>query len=581
MSSTMTPQDTAAPAGTTGAPRAFRGRSLEEILPQIREALGDDAIILRQREGLSGGVGGFFQQRFVEVEAVAGLVRGSFDAYDSEPAFPDDEPLAAAPARAPLPSGRRVEVRDDTPAPAPVPAAPRATEPAATGPAEAAAPAQPTTELDGPAFLRHLDAALRRREDEAPADATAPAAEAPASVQTPAPVAAPAPVEAAAPAPVAPAPVEPRLVTYKPTRARIVKAASVTETAAATPAAPVVEAAPAAAAPAPVAPTTTEQPAAVAEAPAPAPAIKPWAPKRTAVRDGGARALAGIAAAPEHLQVTVPAEPAADEEEPAAPRRRDVRVSRPAGTATAPATPATPTVDLDIAEYVLVSRGLTPEIARPVVREAVVAGGDLDVAARELLAARLPVVADRTDVRTIAVAGGPGSGRTSAVGALCRAYVAEHRSVLVVALRPTDGGAALRAAVAGTRAQVFVAQDGDEIARVRDARDADVCLIDTPVVRKGRAKLIATVAADLRAAGADEVHLAVPGTDAAVGVTATVDAFAELGADALLMTHRDLADRPGGIVSGAILRRLPVSYVTDGQGIALADPAGLARMVRP
>src|SRR3954447_7244646 len=52
--------------------RVFRGRSLEEVLPQIREALGPDAIITRQREGLQGGIAGFFQKQFIEVEARAG-----------------------------------------------------------------------------------------------------------------------------------------------------------------------------------------------------------------------------------------------------------------------------------------------------------------------------------------------------------------------------------------------------------------------------------------------------------------------------------------------------------------------------
>jgi flagellar biosynthesis GTPase FlhF len=47
----------------------YRGRSLEELLPQIRAELGPDAIVLRRREGLAGGVGGFFQRPFVEVEA--------------------------------------------------------------------------------------------------------------------------------------------------------------------------------------------------------------------------------------------------------------------------------------------------------------------------------------------------------------------------------------------------------------------------------------------------------------------------------------------------------------------------------
>jgi flagellar biosynthesis GTPase FlhF len=41
--------------------KTFRGRTLEELLPKIRAELGADAIVLRRREGLAGGVGGFFQ----------------------------------------------------------------------------------------------------------------------------------------------------------------------------------------------------------------------------------------------------------------------------------------------------------------------------------------------------------------------------------------------------------------------------------------------------------------------------------------------------------------------------------------
>src|SRR3954451_24059063 len=49
--------------------KTFRGRSREEVLPRIREELGPDAIVLRRREGLSGGVGGLFQRRYIEVDA--------------------------------------------------------------------------------------------------------------------------------------------------------------------------------------------------------------------------------------------------------------------------------------------------------------------------------------------------------------------------------------------------------------------------------------------------------------------------------------------------------------------------------
>src|SRR5215207_11345762 len=61
--------------------KTFRGRSLEEVLPQVRSELGADAIVVRRREGLAGGVGGFFQRSFVEVEA--------------RPALDDEKPLEA------------------------------------------------------------------------------------------------------------------------------------------------------------------------------------------------------------------------------------------------------------------------------------------------------------------------------------------------------------------------------------------------------------------------------------------------------------------------------------------------------
>jgi flagellar biosynthesis GTPase FlhF len=94
--------------------RTYRGRTLEEILPQIREELGPDAIILREREGLVGGVGGFFAQRFIEVEARRGdgleleperSSGSSIDIYDEDdelgfvppaPDFAAEQPLLGA-----------------------------------------------------------------------------------------------------------------------------------------------------------------------------------------------------------------------------------------------------------------------------------------------------------------------------------------------------------------------------------------------------------------------------------------------------------------------------------------------------
>src|SRR3954451_3722728 len=73
----------------TSATRTYRGRSLEEILPRIRAELGPDAVITRQREGLTGGVAGFFQKQFIEVEARAGPPSRRFDVVDDSDALPE------------------------------------------------------------------------------------------------------------------------------------------------------------------------------------------------------------------------------------------------------------------------------------------------------------------------------------------------------------------------------------------------------------------------------------------------------------------------------------------------------------
>jgi flagellar biosynthesis GTPase FlhF len=67
--STTTPEKTNGHGHDLDGVRTYRARKLEDLIPQIRADLGPDAIILRQREGLTGGVGGFFAQRCVEVEA--------------------------------------------------------------------------------------------------------------------------------------------------------------------------------------------------------------------------------------------------------------------------------------------------------------------------------------------------------------------------------------------------------------------------------------------------------------------------------------------------------------------------------
>src|SRR4051812_49453992 len=75
--------------------KTFRGLSLAEVEAKVRAELGDDAVVVRQREGLTGGVGGFFQRRIFEVEAVAGNGASVAPTPEAE--------AEAAPAAAPAP----------------------------------------------------------------------------------------------------------------------------------------------------------------------------------------------------------------------------------------------------------------------------------------------------------------------------------------------------------------------------------------------------------------------------------------------------------------------------------------------
>ena len=56
----------------TIATKTFRARSLTDALAQVRDELGPDAVVVRRREGLEGGVAGFFQKAVVEIEALPG-----------------------------------------------------------------------------------------------------------------------------------------------------------------------------------------------------------------------------------------------------------------------------------------------------------------------------------------------------------------------------------------------------------------------------------------------------------------------------------------------------------------------------
>ncbi len=140
-------------AAVDNEPRTYRGTNLDELLPKIREELGPDAIVLRQRDGLDGGIGGFFQKRCVEVVARRAAPR--VNRYDEDPPAGEDEPPApaiqeilrvASPFVEQLQAAQaeQAQTEAETEADVPVATAVAVAEPAAVEPVAAIEPEQPS-----------------------------------------------------------------------------------------------------------------------------------------------------------------------------------------------------------------------------------------------------------------------------------------------------------------------------------------------------------------------------------------------------------------------------------------------------
>ena len=569
--STLTEPHTNGHDRDLGGVRTYRGRKLEDLIPQIRAELGPDAIILRQREGLMGGVGGFFAQKCVEVDAQAAP---RVDIYDEEepvngwelnedeqyslpalPALPApsaEEPVTPAPVPAPaaiLPAPEAPvafeapAAREDiAPVPTPVPEAPASPQNAIPAPPAATPPAAPPAEGAAESFVTRLEQAAAHVDieelvklvttgglptsDEAP-EPLAPEAPAPA----PGPIAAE-PVPAPAPEPVAPAP------------------APAPEPVAQAPAAP----APAVEAPgpAPVAPA----PAPVAPAPAPVASVAP--------------APTPFAAAP----VSAPVPPAASP-----------WVAKQAGA-------------LDSAEAAAVAEELTSQgvsdawahelIIAAAAHRSPLAKGSLRDAVRATLAATIPAPAPLPATgAAVAFVGAGGAGKTRCSAALASAYAkGSTLAASVVSLGSDDWGGDLKELLKGQNVWVMGAAVGPEAApAVQHGRDGGLVVIDTAGVTPRDPAGVESLAGELRSLSLDAVYIAVPATFSVHAARKLIEGFAALGADGIAVTHADEADQLGIAAELAHLSGMPVAYIHDGLeldgALSAADPSSLAARLLP
>jgi flagellar biosynthesis GTPase FlhF len=502
----------------------YRGRSLEELVPRIRQELGDDAVIVSRRETSSGGVGGFFAKREIEVEVRPGESAPPARVGGPDIATPDvtaafaaqlaqaHERQQARPVTSPevdaLPGVTNVTVDDLFPPAAPQSGGLASLFNAGLPPAEVApAPERPVhaeiieddEEYDDGEWLD---------EDEE---------------DVPAPVAEIAPVE------------QPTgMFDYlgggeqEPEQLHEVEP-------------PAPEPAPFVAEPEPVAVEPEPEPVAVEPEPAPPPAE------------------------PEPVPAIVPAPAPVAGLPPAALVAAERLVARGLRASLAEA----------IAHEAIA--GLAPLLP----------GADPKELVTDALARRIPMHPLRSGPGVIGFVGPGGAGKTRCVARLAAAH-ARHGTmpVSVIALRSPDGGAELRRLLAPYGVALHAVESGAEgAARVAGLRGDGLVLVDTPGVSPRSTGELRSLGLELDALAPDELHLAVPATIGPAAAQELVGGVRELGVGALVLTHTDETEMLGTVIGLAIDSGLPLSYLARGQaveaGLRPASATDLARELVP
>jgi hypothetical protein len=535
--------------GRDAGTRVYRGRSVDELVPQIQRDLGAEAIILRRREGLTGGVLGFFQHAFVEIEAMPGAP--GVDVYDEDLSPPP--PARSAPP-APLPAERRpaLEYRS-TPEPPPGPSVPP------TAPSRPSRPAQPATPLPpGPSArpapplrrapsARPAPAARQRPELGYPPTPTRPTRPAPERPPGLAPTPAPAPVRPPGPPP-APAPFYTREAT--------------------TPSAGAGSA------------YVTAHLAALARA------DRSKIPPRGSIPERRDDAVAWSADFQELIPSDVPEIFPSAVERVAAPQRAmsERRVVAPGSTARARAGVAKSLQRCGIGEE-LASELIDGASAHAL---ALAPRSGLAQAVRATLAQRISVAPPLpTKGAAIVVVGAGGAGKTTCCATLLGAY---RRSSSLPAscatiTREAERGE-LRMVLSPHIMKPSPAGAPRALRALRRARGEGMVVVDTPSLSPSDRTGVRELARLLAELAPERVVVALPATLGAAAAAQLLQALQPLGANALALTHADETDQIGVAVEAACRFGLAPEYMLDrsragGWRLRQIAPSALAEKLLP
>jgi flagellar biosynthesis GTPase FlhF len=514
-------------AGADGV-RVYRGRSVEELVPQIQRELGADAIIVRRREGLTGGVLGFFQHQYVEIEAMPGSP--GVDVYDEEIEQMPPAPAAPEPVQPPLAGASSPE---GEPAPRAVPSRPVA---------PSAPPLQVSSTLQAPPSLQ---------------------------TPPPAPRYAPPAPRYAPPAPPAPAPLAP---------AADSGSAYVTAHLAA-----LARAGRATSAPAPRERTSALPPRPFPPERAPEPA--PWEVELPAAWSADARE-AGVREAASQPFAAALARPAQAPARPAQPRAapEERRVVAPGSHARARAGVTRSLKRCGIGEEL--AQELIDGAAAHALALAPRAG--LAQAVRITLAQRIPVAPPLpTKGAAIVIVGAGGTGKTTCCAALLGAY--RRGSTLPASCATvTRGGerAELMMILSPTVLKPAPARTPRVLRALRKAQSEGVAIVDTPSVTPADRAGIRDLARLLSELEPERVVVTLPATLGATAAAQLLQALRPLGANSLAVTHADETDQLGVAVEAACRFGLAPEYMLErasggGWRLRHVDPVALAEKLLP
>jgi flagellar biosynthesis protein FlhF len=591
--------------------KQFTGTTIDEILPQIRAELGEDALILATRRVTRGGLGGFFGREVLEVTAAEGGTREEIaEANAHAAARPgeehtggDHEPfsrhlqgrLAAAleaeegldrvagdgvmgpgAGGAPAASPAGAYLRGmETSAPATRPFGPGDTERTqaiieaarqAMRQAHAQSSATGGAMTMAAANMAAADAARRSRVQPPPWATSAPLAREdvahaiPGAADQPAPTTPPPAarratgVDRVAPmTPISPAAASPGVA--RPAWAPLDRVA----------------------APAPAAAEPAHVPAAVMAVPAPA---------------AEESEPAGIAPAPEVVIPAVgpPASPPAVPSAPAASSLQPLVLLTSPSASQGENDPVLLAARAELVEAGVHERYLDPMLdafrraALPFADD----GADMRAMLRQWIAARLPVARDwkaRAAGHTIVLVGQSGVGKTTTACKLAgRMSAAGMRVALVAAGQGSHQALEAHARMLGVEA--ILAEDAESLLQARKAlSDRDLVVVDTTGRSHQDLDGIEDLAALVGPARPDEVHLVLPVTSSLADLGDVTRRFRIAGVNRVSVTKLDETRFHGNLVNFPLRVGKPLGFVTDGSSVpgALrpADALLIAEMLLP